>query len=311
MRLLTGFPALVGWCHEFAGSRTSATTFRARIVAGVILLERLKWVYEPDEDAHFLPDGSFFGYDEQALRCALRMLPWTTASLWTGATAKRFVRGAVCGLLAALRGLRLDTEPETYRLYVLEDAQRVLLEHARKRLFRQPIQIIYRTNRVTADAVGAILQAAAAEGKEELVAGNLVAARLALQYPDSAASIGAERSHVGDATFYVSLRGRPLYYEYMKQDALVGLRPYLLVSSARLATAREAAEDVAAGRFHVNSVDRFVSSSMDKASVKSETSGGIELSALIETYNNRFARSGGDESLLLKVQGGLKQGIGW
>jgi hypothetical protein len=297
------YSVLAGWCRNYLGTRATAAAFRARVAAGLLLLDRLKWYYEPDDDAHFLPDGSFYGGNDEALRRALRPFSWTAASLRRRPAAERFVPEAIRVLLSVLRTLRLESEPESHRTFVLEEAQRILLDLARKRLFWRPIRITSRNERIHAHMVRAILETAAAEGKADPVVRNLVAAFLTLRFSDLDGVVSVDRSHILDATFYISLRAKPGHYDAMRQDSLIGLRRHLLVSSARLTSARET-EDFAPGRFRIDSVERFISSDTKVFEASGRTRNGVRLPALLDAYNDRVTRFGDDRSLLIQVLNG-------
>lgn len=301
--VLSTRPAVADWCREFAGRRTSLTACRARLAAAVILLDRLKWAYELDRDAHFLPDGKFHGFHDEVLRRALYPFAWTLGALRTIGKHESSVPPAIDSLLSVLIAAQLEYEPEFCRQVLLKEAQHSLLGHVRSRLCRRSIRLTFEPTHVTANAVRRVIQTVAAEGKADTVAAHLVAAHLSLHNRVQEFARGVEASnrfHVGHATFYVTMRPRPGHFESMKHDALVGLSPQLLVPRDRLAGAKDQAEDTAPGMFTARSIEEFLSQRPDIA--RPVLAGGFraDFGTLIDAYNERVTRLESDESLLIE-----------
>lgn len=175
-----------------------------------------------------------------------------------------------------------------------------------------PIDFLYETERTTWHLVGDVLQAARDWEKEAAVAKHLVAAILTARFPDRIPSTKPQDHtnsladdsgdfRVGDTIFHVTVAPMLALFDKCKRNLADGYRVYVLVPERVTIGARQNAEQTAAGKIHVVSIESFVSQNIEELAEFSADRVRDGFYRLFNRYNERVNAIENDKSLLLEV----------
>jgi hypothetical protein len=130
------------------------------------------------------------------------------------------------------------------------------------------------------------------------VAQHLVGAKLQARFPDleisnESASTADKPTNrqgdftIGDTIFHVTVSPMPAVFEKCQTNLAEGLKVYLLVPDAKLAWARQMAENFCNGYIAVESIESFVSQNIEEISRFENKFLKNNFVTLIKTYNQR------------------------
>lgn len=175
-----------------------------------------------------------------------------------------------------------------------------------------PIAFLYETDRTAWHLVGDLLQAARDWEEETAVAKHLVAAILTVRFPDKILSTKPQDHtssqaddsgdfRVGDTIFHVTVAPMLALFDKCKRNLADGYRVYVVVPERVSIGARQNAEQTAAGKIHVVSIESFVSQNIEELAEFSADRVRDGFYRLFNTYNERINAIENDKSLLLEV----------
>jgi len=175
-----------------------------------------------------------------------------------------------------------------------------------------PIDFLYDTDRTAWHLVGDLLQAARDCEKEAAVAKHLVAAILTARFPDRITSTKTQDHtssqaddpgdfRVGNTIFHVTVAPMFALFDECKRNLADGYRVYVVVPERVATGARQNAEQLAAGKIHVVSIESFVSQNIEELAEFSADRVRDGFYRLFNTYNERVNAIENDKSLLLEV----------
>lgn len=94
-------------------------------------------------------------------------------------------------------------------------------------------------------------------------------------------------------------------FEKCKLNLKEGFKVYLLVPDAKLAAARQMAEEFCNGQIAVESLESFISQNIEEISFFSSSQLKSNVMSLIETYNKRVEEVEIDKSLMIELPSNL------
>ena len=175
-----------------------------------------------------------------------------------------------------------------------------------------PIVVSYDKDKTGWHLVKNLLQTARDCGKEDAVAKHLIAATLVLSFPDKAEGVELP-SHandragesgefkVGDTIFHVTVAPMFALFDKCKRNLTDGFRVYIVVPERVTIGARQIADQTAAGKIHVVSIESFVSQNIEELAEFSADRVRDGFYRLFEKYNERVNAVENDKSLLLDI----------
>jgi hypothetical protein len=172
--------------------------------------------------------------------------------------------------------------------------------------YTDPLRPLYHTENSTRHFFADLLTLAAKSGKREATARCLVGATLALRFPTAEIApqfaSGAIPFVLNDTTFYVVAGAEPGNWASCTQSLQRG-RVFLLVPETNLEAVRENAGRLAAGNIAVESIESFVSTSIELAAQGSEMRRVSLLVELCERFNNFAQHLDPDTELIWNAAG--------
>lgn len=277
------------------------------------VLDRLKNDFNLDIDSHTAAGGSQIrGASGGSLAEILERFGETRPLLSEGGRTNRGLRGDIQSLLEAFQESNLSGVPRKVRNGLLDDLQRFLVQKVQEFHGRQRIPTIYDRSNTAWKNISGLLEAAQAENKEGAVAEYLVGAKLALRFPNhsvrnksfSSADVQAGESgdfKVGDTIFHVTVAPMPALFDKCKRNLADGFRVYVVVPERVTIGARQNAEQAAAGKIHVVSIESLVSQNIEEIAEFSADRVRDGFYRLFSTYNERVNAIENDKSLLLEI----------
>ena len=179
-----------------------------------------------------------------------------------------------------------------------------------------PIRFHFDPMKSTWQSVSDLIDAGQRRGCDELLALQLVGAKLQLRFPDmeisnesySTADVQLGRPgdfYVSDTVFHVTVAPMSGVYEKCKRNLEQGLKVYLLVPDRLMAGTKQNAELQAAGKISVQSIESFVSQNVDELSQFSNREVRKEFRRLLEVYNKRVDSIETNKSMMIEIPANL------
>ncbi len=183
------------------------------------------------------------------------------------------------------------------------------------------IQFDYNPEYPTWKIIHALLSQAINEGKAGAVACHLVGATLQLRFPDikisneSANTAYQPTTRSGDFTiedtvFYVMIHPMLPVFDKCRANIKNGLRPLLLVPDSILIGSRQLASESGVERFAVESLESFISLTLERMSAFGTKHLKNNIINLIRLYNQRVNEAETDKSLMIELPLNLKESNG-
>jgi hypothetical protein len=289
------------------------------IASALMLLERLKVDYDLCADNHISNGGiQIKGVSGMAVASILRRFGETRPFAKEGGRTNRGVLGDLRPLFDKLLELNLDELPKNERNDILESFQSFLVERIKVLYKPRKLKLKFDPNLSTWHLIQTLMQEVAKEGKAGSVSQHLVGAKLQLRFPDieianesvSTADQPTDRRgdfFVGDTVFHVTVAPMTPVFEKCRQNLREGFKAYLIVPAAKLAAAREMAEQFCNGHIAVESLESFISQNIEELSTFESSRLRHSLISLIELYNQRVDTVEVDKSLMIELPSNLKR----
>ncbi|HRD80359.1 MAG TPA: DUF4928 family protein [Saprospiraceae bacterium] len=183
------------------------------------------------------------------------------------------------------------------------------------------LQLDYNPEYPTWKIIHTLLSQAINEGKAGAVAYHLVGATLQLRFPDieisneSANTDDRPTTRSGDFTvedtvFYVMVYPMLPVFDKCRANIKNGLRPLLLVPDYSLIGSRQLASESGVERFAVESLESFISLTIERMSAFGVKQLKNSLFNLIYLYNQRVDQAETDKSLMIELPSNLKASNG-
>lgn len=289
------------------------------IAATLVILESLKENYDLQFENHIASGGAQIkGASGAAVAAILRQFGETRPFAREGGRTNRGGQGDIKPLFQKLAGMHLENLPEAERNTILASFQSFLVERVRDFHNRQKVKLVFDPNLSTWHLIQTLMQEVAKEGKAGSVSQHLVGAKLQLRFPDieianesvSTADQPTDRRgdfFVGDTVFHVTVAPMTPVFEKCRQNLREGFKAYLIVPAAKLAAAREMAEQFCNGHIAVESLESFISQNIEELSIFESSRLRHSLISLIELYNQRVDAVEVDKSLMIELPSNLKR----
>lgn len=156
------------------------------------------------------------------------------------------------------------------------------------------------------------------EGKAGYVVQHLVGAKLQLRFPnvevsnESASTADRPTNRSGDFTigntvFHVTVSPMEGVYKKCQENIKEGLKVYLIVPDAKLAAARQLAEQYCNGQIAVESLESFISQNIEEISVFAADKLKYNIVSLVKIYNERVNSVEVDKSLMIELPSNLEK----
>lgn len=289
------------------------------IATTLVLLERLKDKYDLDFDSHVAPGGAQIkGASGAAVAVILAALGETRPFAKEGGRTNRGGQGDIRPLFKSLASLKLESFSSEERNEVLTSFQAFLVERVRDFHNRQKLKLVFDPKLSTWQIIHDLFETANSEGKAGYIAQHLVGAKLQLRFPNieisnesaSTADMPTNRSGdfaIGNTVFHITVAPMEAVYKKCKENIKDGLKVYLIVPDAKLAAARQLAEQYCNGQIAVESLESFVSQNIEEMSVFVADNLKRSLVDLVSIYNERVNAVEVDKSLMIELPANLEK----
>ena len=307
-----------GWFKSLKIIKANNGPANGTIAAALVLLERLKENYDLNFGSHVAGGGAQIkGVSGKAVAEILIKFNETRPFAKEGGRTNRGSQGDVKPLFEALSLLHIEKMSLEERNEILSSFQQFLVERIHDFHNRQKIRFIFDQKLSTWQIIHTLLEDAKSEGKAGSVAQHLTGAKLQIRFPEisisnesvSTADLPTNRPgdfFVGNAVFHITVSPMQALFEKCNQNLDEGMKVYLLVPDAKLATARQMADQICGGHIAVESLESFISQNIEEISVFSFDRLKHSLSKLINVYNERVNAVEIDKSLLIEIPANLK-----
>lgn len=193
-----------------------------------------------------------------------------------------------------------------------------MVERVRDFHNRQKLKLVFDHNLSTWQIIHNLYQDATKERKAGYLAQHLVGAKLELRFPnmqisnESASTADKPTNRAGDfmigsTAFHVTVSPMEGLYKKCQMNLREGLKVYLIVPDAKLAAARQLAEEYCNGQLAVESLESFVSQNIEEISIFSADALKENLVSLINIYNKRVDAVEVDKSLMIELPSNLEK----
>jgi len=287
------------------------------IATTLALLERLKTDFDLNFDNHIAEGGAQIkGASGKKVASILKEFGETRPFAKEGGRTNRGGQGDIRPLFEELKKLDIGNGAPEERNSILISLQKYLVEKVREYHNRQKIKFSFIQGMSTWQMIKSLLEESHKEGKAGFVAQHLVGAKLQLRFPEiqisnESASTADQVTNrhgdfnVGDTVFHVTIAPMHGVFEKCKLNLKEGFKVYLLVPDAKLAAARQMAEEFCNGQIAVESLESFISQNIEEISFFSSSQLKSNVMSLIETYNKRVEEVEIDKSLMIELPSNL------
>ncbi len=292
---------------------------KGSIAAALHVLNRLQSDYRLDISAQVAAgESQIAGLSSASLKKVLADYGETRTLSAIGGRSNRGARGAVAALLAAMKPLDLETQPEAERVKVLKAMQQhIVTEYVSRYFSVKRVKAVFDINDATWKFIHSILENARQSGKGGPVAEYLVGAKLSLRFPgkeirnkrfsESDVQAGCYGDfEVGNTVFHVTVAPMAELFEKCRSNLERGLRVYLLVPDAVVVGARQNTALAAGDRIAVESIESFVATNVDELCEFDGDQLKSGFRRLLETYNVRVDEVELDKSMLIDIPANLE-----
>ena len=291
---------------------------RGSVTACLVVLERLRNDWVLDLDAHLTEGGAQIqGLNPRALKLILARYGESRTLSGEGGRTNRGNPAAVKSMFELLREMGLGDAPLARRTEVIDALQAFLVEKVKAYHERKRLSFVYDPALSTRAIVFRLLSAAEAVGKAAPFAQYLVGAKLQRRFPNvevsndrcDAADASSGRYGdflIGDTAFHVTIAPSQGHLTKCKTNLEAGKRVFLLVPENKVIGARQNAEQMAADRIAVESIESFVGTNVEELSAFGREPLIAEFRRLLELYNKRVAKIEVDRSILIEIPANLK-----
>lgn len=205
------------WYRSLKVVKTNGGPANGTISATLVLLERLKEVYDLKFDSHVAPGGAQIkGASGTAVAAILKKFGENRPFAKEGGRTNRGGQGEIRPLFEYLFSLNLESLPKEERNEILGSFQAFLVDKVRDFHNRQKLRLGFDPKLSTWQIFHKLFLDAKREGKAGYLAQHLVGAKLQLRYPDieisnesaSTADKPTNRSgdfQIGDTIFHVTV----------------------------------------------------------------------------------------------------------
>ena len=289
------------------------------ISATLVLLERLKEKYDLDFETHVAAGGAQIkGASGAAVASILHQFGEIRPFAKEGGRTNRGGQGDIRPLFISLAHLNLELLDGQRRNDILTSFQAFLVEKVKDFHNRQKLKLVFDPKLSTWQMIHDLFKTAHNEGKAGYVAQHLVGAKLQLRFPEvkvsnesaSTADKPTNRSgdfSIGNTIFHITVSPMEGVYKKCQENVKEGLKVYLIVPDAKLAAARQLAEQYCNGQIAVESLESFISQNIEELSVFAADKLKYSLAKLVKIYNERVNAAEVDKSLMIELPSNLEK----
>lgn len=214
--------------------------------------------------------------------------------------------------------LKLELLSSEERNEILTAFQAFLVEKVKDFHNRQKLKLVFDPKLSTWQIIHNLFENSRSEGKAGYVAQHLVGAKLQLRFPNikisnesaSTADRPTNRSGdfmIGSTVFHVTVAPMEGVFKKCQENLKEGLKVYLIVPDAKLAAARQLAEQYCNGQTAVESLESFISQNIEELSVFAADTLKYSLVNLVNIYNERVNAVEVDKSLMIELPSNLEK----
>ncbi len=306
------------WYKSLKVVKTNNGPAIGTIATTLVLLDRLKTNFDLNFDSHIAEGGAQIkGTSGTKVASVLKSFGETRPFAKEGGRTNRGGQGDIRPLFIELTKLNLNLLSPVERNLILVSFQRYLVDKVREYHNRQKIKLVFDPKLSTWLTIKQLLEESKREGKAGYVAQHLVGAKLQLRFPniaisnESASTADKPTNRQGDFTigntvFHVTVAPMQAVFEKCRQNLTEGLKVYLLVPDAKLAAARQMAEEFCNGHIAVESLESFVSQNIEEISSFNIHQLKTNVINLINIYNQRVDAIEIDKSLMIELPSNLE-----
>ena len=215
-------------------------------------------------------------------------------------------------MLLVLEEVGLPKLSQDKRLHLLDAWQAELIKKVQDFHNTQRLKFEYVPALTTAENISNLLQAAAEQLKEGMVAQYLVGAKLQLRFPDI--SIGNESYStsdvqsgrygdflIGDTAFHVTVAPLQAHYDKCEANLKAGVRPFMLVPKRIEPGVENLLRNMSLSAVMVGNIETFVATNVEEISKFDSNQAAVELAQLLQIYNKRVDAVEFDKSLMVEI----------
>jgi len=303
---------------ERARRQDDGLVAKGTLSGALVIFDKLKQECKLDIDYHTAKGKSqLAGVTGSAVRRILLEFGETRRFTSEGGRTNRGLRGAIAGLLVALKQSGLDKCAKVNRITILTEFQKSLVEEVRKHHNLERLKISYSPLKTAFQMIYELLESARKTNKGAQLAQHIIGAKLAIRFPDvdiknesystSDSSTGRHGDfEVGNTVFHVTLAPSMLLYEKCRANLENGYRVYILVPNVIVVGTQQTADQEFKGTISVQSIEHFVSQNIDELSQFSSERMAYEFRKLLDEYNERVDSIEPDKSLLIYIPDNLR-----
>lgn len=283
------------------------------IATTLVLLERLKDHYDLDFDMHVAPGGAQIkGASGTSVATILSKFGEIRPFAKEGGRTNRGGQGDIRPLFKSLEILKLELLTKEERNKILTTFQAFLVERVHDFHNRQKIKFVFDPKLSTWQIIHTLFETSRNEGKAGYVAQHLVGAKLQLRFPDlevsneSTSTADKPTNRAGDFTigntvFHVTVSPMESVYKKCQENLKEGLKVYLIVPDAKLAAARQLADQYCNGQIATESLESFVSQNIEEIGMFASEKVKEGIATLLLLYNKRVNNVEVDKSLMIEL----------
>jgi len=307
----------IQWFRSLKFVKANNGPANGSIATALVVLDKLITDYNLHFSAHISEGGmQIKGASGSAVAAILKSFGEERPFAKEGGRTNRGGPAEVKALLEMLRTLKLEESTTADRNEIIRAMQLYLVERVKDFHNRQKIKLTFNPALTTWHIVHSLLLSATAEGKAGYVAQHLVGAKLQLRFPEivvsneSTATADMQTQRPGDflihhTVFHVTMAPMPAVYEKCKHNISQGLKPFLIVPDAKLAGARQIAEQIVEQQITVESIESFISQNINEISHFSKDDLVKNLKNLVAIYNQRVDEVETAKSLMIELPSNL------
>lgn len=283
------------------------------IAGALVVLERLKETPSCLIQDHIATGkAQIKGAGGQAVKRILEAHGETRPFLSEGGRTNRGLRGDIERMLVVLEEVGLPKLCQNERHNLLDAWQAELVRKVRDFHNTQRLKFEYVSALTTAENISNLLQSAAEQLKEGMVAQYLVGAKLQLRFPEieignesySTSDVQSGRFGdflIGDTAFHVTVAPLQSHYDKCSTNLKAGVRPFLLVPKRIEPGDENLLRNMSLTAVMVGNIETFVATNVEEISKFDSNQAAVELAQLLQIYNKRVDAVEFDKSLMVEI----------
>ena len=289
------------------------------IAGALVVLEHLKESPSCQIQDHIASGkAQIKGASGQAVKKILETHGETRPFLAEGGRTNRGLRGDIENMPEVLEQAGLPKYSQKKRLDFLDAWQAELVKKVRDFHNSQRLKFEFVPSLTTAENILSLLQTAAEQLKEGMVAQYLVGAKLQLRFPSlkignesySTSDVQSGRYGdflIGDTAFHVTVAPLQGHYDKCAANLKAGVRPFLLVPKRIELGVENLLRNMSLASVMVGNIETFVATNVEELSEFDSSKAAAELAQLLTLYNRRVDEVEFDKSLMVEIPQNLKR----